>query len=66
MPDYLPMVIIDGMISKFGGQLREELASLKERTEILQNCDASIHSQGLSDSGSAHTFVDAYRGSDSE
>jgi hypothetical protein len=61
------MEVIGGMILKFGSQLREELANLKECTEILHSYDGeSTHSQGLSDSGSARTYFDSYMGSDSE
>lgn len=65
LPDSLPIETIVGMISKFGGQLREELVSLKERTEITQSCSDSIGSKGLSDSSSAHTYFDLKIGSDS-
>jgi len=64
LPDSLPIGVIVGMISKFGGQLREELVHLKERTEVLQSCSDSIGSKGLSDSSSAHTYFDVKVGSD--
>jgi hypothetical protein len=65
LPDSLPIEIILGMISKFGGQLREELVRLKERTEVLQSYSESIGSKGLSDSSSVHTYFDFKTGSDS-
>ena len=60
------MNIIKAMISKFGGQLREELVELFNRTEILYACDRSIDSRSPSDSGSAHTELDMFVRSASE
>jgi hypothetical protein len=54
------MDIIRLMIVKFGGQLREELIDLIDRTSILRSCDGSIGSKNLS-MDSFHPFIDLFQ-----
>jgi hypothetical protein len=48
LPEELPGHIIQKMLLKFGGQLRQELIELKQQTEIAQACPGSPDSKQLS------------------
>ena len=48
LPESLPLDVIVGMVSKFGGQLIEDLLDLKAHTEILTSIEPSIGSGKLS------------------
>ena len=49
----LSLEVMQAAIAQFGGQLREELGALMERTDILDSCDESINSRDL---GSTESF----------
>ena len=48
LPSTLPLDVIQVAVAQFGGQLREELAQLMRRTEMLHSCDESINSKDFS------------------
>jgi len=53
-----PLEIIENVISKFGGQLREELFDLMMRTEMLTlPSDHSTGSAGLGMTDSVHSHI---------
>jgi len=58
LPEWIPPQIIASMISKFGGQLKDELINLKQRTEVLLlPSDHSTGSGGLSMSNSVQSLI---------
>ena len=58
LPTWTPSNIATKMISHFGSQLKEELDSLKQRTDVLfLPCDHSTGSGNLSTSSSAHSLI---------
>lgn len=48
LPHTLSLDVIKAAVAQFGGQLREELGQLMERTDLLQSCDESINSKDFS------------------
>ena len=48
LPSDLSLDVIQAAIAQFGGQLREELGQLMQRTDMLQSCDDSINSKDFS------------------
>jgi hypothetical protein len=48
LPPYLSLPVIQAAIAQFGGQLREELGQLMNRTALLESCDDSINSKDFS------------------
>jgi hypothetical protein len=48
LPPSLSLDVIEAAIAQFGGQLREELVQLMNRTSLLESCDDSINSKDFS------------------
>jgi hypothetical protein len=53
LPPSLSEGVIDAAIAQFGGQLREELVQLMQRTALLKSDDDSINSKDFSESGAS-------------
>jgi hypothetical protein len=57
LPPTLPLDVIKAAVAQFGGQLREELAQLMMRTDMLESCDDSINSKDLSTESFGSQFM---------
>jgi hypothetical protein len=62
LSDRLPLEVIKAAVAQFGGQLREELGELMNRTSLMEGDDESINSKDFStDSASDYEIADKSR-----